>query len=305
MADARKRARQKGKEAEARAAEPSDPAAAQPAPEAAPVAPEEPAFADDTVFPVDDAGEAAGEAGEAVGVRIALPASGLAEEILASLDAATPATAPVSLPASGLAEEILGRVAQSQPAEAAAGGVHSLSFFAAPAQQARAAVEATEHLATFFLAGEEYGVEVRQVQEIRRVTEITSVPRAPEFIRGVINLRGRILPVLDLRRRLGLGEVATDRAARIVVVRIKERLLGLLVDGASQVLKVKVSQVEPPPEEVLQQGGDYIRGVAKLDDRLIILVDLERLLAHELSAAGASAVGALTRGEVREGISQE
>jgi hypothetical protein len=82
----------------------------------------------------------------------------------------------------------------------AAGGAHSLSFFAAPAQQPRAAAEATEHLATFFLAGEEYGVEVRQVQEIRRVTEITSVPRAPEFIRGVINLRGRILPVLDLRR---------------------------------------------------------------------------------------------------------
>ena len=78
-----------------------------------------------------------------------------------------------------------------------------------------------------------------------------------------------------------------DRAARIVVVRIKERLLGLLVDGASQVLKVKVSQIEPPPEEVWQQGGDYIRGVAKLDDRLIILVDLERLLAHELAAASA------------------
>ena len=306
MADARKRARQKGKEADARAAGPSEPVPAEAAVEAAPVAAVAPAFADDTVFPVDDAGVPSEEAGEASGVRIALPASGLAEDILASLDAATPATAPVSLPASGLAEEILGRAPESQPAEAAAGGVHSLSFFAAPAQQARAAVEATEHLATFFLAGEEYGVEVRQVQEIRRVTEITSVPRAPEFIRGVINLRGRILPVLDLRRRLGLGEVATDRAARIVVVRIKERLLGLLVDGASQVLKVKVSQVEPPPEEVLQQGGDYIRGVAKLDDRLIILVDLERLLAHELSAAGASAVGALARGaEVREGISQE
>jgi purine-binding chemotaxis protein CheW len=307
MADARKRARQKGKQADARAvAEPSEPVPAEAAVEPAPVAPEEPAFADDTVFPVDDAADAAGGVDEAAGVRIALPASGLAEDILASLDAATPATAPVSLPASGLAEEILGRAPESQPAEAAAGGVHSLSFFAAPAQQARAAAEATEHLATFFLAGEEYGVEVRQVQEIRRVTEITSVPRAPEFIRGVINLRGRILPVLDLRRRLGLGEVASDRAARIVVVRIKERLLGLLVDGASQVLKVKVSQVEPPPEEVLQQGGDYIRGVAKLDDRLIILVDLERLLAHELSAAGASAVGALARGgEVREGISQE
>jgi purine-binding chemotaxis protein CheW len=130
------------------------------------------------------------------------------------------------------------------------------------------------------------------------------VPRAPEFIRGVINLRGRILPVLDLRRRLALGEVAMDRAARIVVVRIKERLLGLLVDGASQVLKVKVSQIEPPPEEVLQQGGDYIRGVAKLDDRLIILVDLERLLAYELAAASGAPPGARAV-EVKDGVSQE
>jgi purine-binding chemotaxis protein CheW len=265
---------------------------------AEPTLAEDAVFPDETTFPAD---EPAAELTAAE--RISLPASGLAEDILARLAADEPAAAPVSLPASGLAEEILGRVEASEPSPDA-GGAHSLSFFAAPAQQPRAAVEATEHLATFFLAGEEYGVEVRQVQEIRRVTEITSVPRAPEFIRGVINLRGRILPVLDLRRRLALGEVAMDRASRIVVVRIRERVLGLLVDGASQVLKVKVSQIEPPPEEVLQAGGDYIRGVAKLDDRLIILVDLERLLAHELGAAVASAQAA--RGvEVKDGISQE
>jgi purine-binding chemotaxis protein CheW len=308
MADARKRARQKS------GAEPPPPPAAAPedrAPEEAPAPAEdatapaedaasaEEALPDDTVFPVDEA-EAAPESGE----RIALPASGLAEDILAGLQPGDqPLASPVSLPASGLAEEILGQVEAAAAVETPGGG-HSLSFFAAPAQQAKVVVEATEHLATFFLAGEEYGVEVRQVQEIRRVTEITSVPRAPEFIRGVINLRGRILPVLDLRRRLALGEVAMDRAARIVVVRIKERLLGLLVDGASQVLKVKVSQIEAPPEEVLQQGGDYIRGVAKLDDRLIILVDLERLLAHELAVAPGAAPGA--RGvEVKDSVSQE
>jgi purine-binding chemotaxis protein CheW len=213
--------------------------------------------------------------------QVSLPASGLAEDILKSLEQAPPAepsseeavaaAEPLALPASGLAEDVLGRE-------------QTLSFFSAPAQQQRAAAEATEHLATFYLDREEYGVDVRQVQEIRRVTEITSVPRAPRFIRGVINLRGRILPVLDLRTRLGLGEVAASRAARIVVVRVKDRLLGLLVDGASQVLKIPVSHVEPAPEEVVQKGGDYIRGVAKLDDRLIILVDLERLLAHELGA---------------------
>jgi len=219
------------------------------------------------------------------GGAVTLPASGLAEDILRELGSPREnPPGPIVLPASGLAEDVL------PPAESPGG--HSLSFFAAPAQEQRAATEATEHLATFFLDREEYGVEVRQVQEIRRVGEITSVPRAPEFIRGVINLRGRILPVLDLKRKLGLGEVEAGRAARIVVVRVKERLLGLLVDGASQVLKVAVSRIEPPPEEVVERGGDYIRGVAKLEDRLIILVDLERLLAHELRAAGAPAAGA-------------
>ena len=271
MADARKRARN-GAPPAAKAAKPRP----QPEPPAS-----ETVFAD---LPVD-AGAAA-PAAAASGTAVVLPASGLAEDILAQLE-----RAPAVLPASGLAEEVLGRE-------------QTLSFFSAPAQEQRAAAEATEHLATFFLAGEEYGVDVKQVQEIRRVGEITSVPRAPEFVRGVINLRGRVLPVLDLRRRLGLGEVAVDRASRIVVVRLKDRLLGLLADGASQVLKIPVSRIEPPPEEVVQKGGDYIRGVAKLDDRLIILVDLERLLATELAAAGAAATSRSTV-EAEDGFSQE
>ena len=221
---------------------------------------------------------------------VTLPASGLAEDILSQIPS-PPEPAPVALPASGLAEDVLSR-------QETRGG-HSLSFFAAPVQEQRVAAEATEHLATFFLDREEYGVDVRQVQEIRRMSEITGVPRAPDFIRGVINLRGRILPVLDLRRKLGLGEVEPGRATRIVVVRVKERLLGLMVDGASQVLKVEVSRIEPPPPEVLEKGGDYIRGVAKLDDRLVILVDLERLLAHELRTAGVAAAPA------RAGLGQD
>jgi len=210
--------------------------------------------------------------------RIELPSSGLASEILAQPEAAaiepaaaTPGAAPDTAPEEPAGE--VGPVAQS------------LSFFAAPAQEQRAAAEATEHLATFVLDREEYGVNVRQVQEIRRVSEITAVPRAPEFVRGVINLRGRILPVLDLKRKLGLGEVAIQRASRIVVVRVRDRVLGLLVDGASQVLKVPVSRIEPPPDEVVERGGDYIRAVAKLEDRLIILIELERVLTHELREA--------------------
>jgi purine-binding chemotaxis protein CheW len=199
------------------------------------------------------------------------------------------------LPSSGLAEDILAREAEREaatraadtteavaPAETAPGRSQSISFFSAPAREARAVAEETEHLATFFLDREEYGVDVRMVQEIRRLTEITQVPRAPEFIKGVINLRGRIIPVIDLKRKLGLGEVHATKLARIVVVTLRGRLLGLLVDGASQVLKVPVSLVEPPPEEVTQKGGDYLRGVAKLEKRLIILIDLETVLAIEL-----------------------
>jgi purine-binding chemotaxis protein CheW len=275
MADARKRARRGDTAAEP----PQSPHTEQATPGPA-------AFAD------EPAGEGAGSpVAERSSGRVALPASGLAEDILRQLEAERPlpqapepqAPGRVELPVSGLAQDVLVREETA--------GAHSLSFFAAPVQDHRAAAEATEHLATFFLDREEYGVDVRQVQEIRRTTEITSVPRAPEFIRGVINLRGRILPVLDLKRKLGLGEVEAGRATRIVVVRVKDRLLGLLVDGASQVLKVEVSRIEPPPEEVVEKGGDYIRGVAKLDDRLIILVDLERLLAHELRAASAPVAG--------------
>jgi purine-binding chemotaxis protein CheW len=212
--------------------------------------------------------------------RFQLPSSGLAQDILGlrGAGAFTADSPSVEAPAAP----------EPPPPETAPSRGHTVSFFSAPAREERKAVEETEHLATFFLDREEYGVDVRQVQEIRRVTEITQVPRAPDFIKGVINLRGRIIPVIDLKKKLGLGEVMVAKLSRIVVVTIKGRLLGLLVDGASQVLKVPVSLVEPAPEEVLQKGGDYLRGVAKLEKRLIILVDLETILALELREGSAA-----------------
>src|SRR5262249_35749671 len=100
---------------------------------------------------------------------------------------------------------------------------HNFSFFA-PVREERKAAEATEHLATFFLGREEYGVDVRLVQEIIRVSTVTQVPRAPDFVRGVINLRGRIIPVVDLKRKLKLGVVDDGtRQARIVVVKVRDR----------------------------------------------------------------------------------
>jgi purine-binding chemotaxis protein CheW len=213
--------------------------------------------------------------------RIVLPPSGLAEDILALPESA--AVEPLDLESPERRQE---DVAEPDPEEVRA---HSVSFFTAPAREERKTVEATEHLATFFLAGEEYGVDVRLVQEIIRVSEITQVPRSPAFVKGVINLRGRIVPVVDLKRKLGLGEVDEGaRPSRVVVAKIKERLVGLLVDGASQVLKVPVATIEPAPEEVVAKGADYIRGVAKLEKRLIILMDLYKVLFAELRE-GASA----------------
>jgi purine-binding chemotaxis protein CheW len=232
------------------------------------------------------------------GRKAARRASGGDEGMVFPADAERPAGGPISLPSSGLAADILAlagaaAVPAAEPARPAAPlptvveaeaapRAHNISFFSAPVREERKAVEATEHLATFFLGREEYGVDVRLVQEIIRVSEITQVPRAPEFIKGVINLRGRIIPVVDLKRKLGLGDVEVARQSRIVVVKIKERLIGLLVDGASQVLKVPVSTIEAAPDEVMEIDATAIRGVAKLTGRLIILMDLNKTLALEL-----------------------
>jgi purine-binding chemotaxis protein CheW len=205
--------------------------------------------------------------------RIALPSSGLAEEILAR---------PDTRAVEAVAGEEVALAPTPAPPEVTASPVHSISFFSAPTREERKAVEATEHLVTFFLGDEEYGVDVRLVQEIIRVTEITQVPRAPEFVKGVINLRGRIIPVVDLKRKLGLGQVAVGRLSRIVVVKLRERLIGLQVDGASQVLKVPLSSIEAAPEELVDIDASAIRGVAKLEKRLIILIDLARILGAEL-----------------------
>jgi purine-binding chemotaxis protein CheW len=223
-------------------------------------------------------GARAGAAAE--GGRLALPPSGLASDILALAETAAAAEPEPDVPPEPAAA--FDHAEDARPAARA----HSLSFFAAPVREERKAAEATEHLATFVLSGEEYGVDVRLVQEIIRVSEITPVPRAPASIKGVINLRGRVIPVIDLKRKLRLGEVEPDKRARIVVVRLGDRLIGLLVDAASQVLKVPVSSVDPAPDAVMEIDADFIRGVAKLPDRLIILVDLGRILAPELRGEG-------------------
>lgn len=213
------------------------------------------------------------------GEKIALPSSGLASEILGRTEAVGSWTTMDARPAPIEKEPELPPL----PSTVENARSQNISFFGTHSREDRKVVaEATEHLVTFFLSNEEYALDVKLVQEIIRVTEVTPVPRAPGFIKGVINLRGRIIPVVDLKRKLDLGVVEESRVARIVVVKVRDRLIGLLVDGASQVLKVPVSSIEAAPEEVVEIDRNCIRGVAKLEKRLIILVDLTKILAVEL-----------------------
>ena len=134
------------------------------------------------------------------------------------------------------------------------------------------------HLVTFALDQEEFGVPIGQVREVIRVSEITRVPQARPHVRGVTNLRGRILAVVEIRTRMGLSAAVITPRSRVVVVGIGERMLGILVDGVSQVVKVPAATVTAAPEDVISPGTDYITGVARWNSRLIILLDLEKVL---------------------------
>jgi purine-binding chemotaxis protein CheW len=136
-------------------------------------------------------------------------------------------------------------------------------------------------LVVFQLGAELYGVEIARVHEIIRLQSVTKVPRAPAFVEGVINLRGKVIPVVDLRRRFGLPTVDHTRASRIVVVELGDQVVGIVVDGVSEVLRVNTTTVEPPSPVVAGIDSEYLHGIAKLSDRLVILLDLDRILARE------------------------
>ena len=135
------------------------------------------------------------------------------------------------------------------------------------------------HLVTFVLDREEFGIPIGRVREVLRVGDITRVPEAPPHIRGVTSVRGRILPVVELRTRLGLTPLGeTGMRARIIVVEAHGRVLGLLVDAVNQVVNVPADSVLAPPGEVLSAQTDYVTGIGRLESRLIILLDLDRAL---------------------------
>ncbi len=133
-------------------------------------------------------------------------------------------------------------------------------------------------LVSFNIGEEEFGVDILKVQEIIRMVDITRVPNSPQFVEGVINLRGKVIPIIDLRLRLGLEPKAKDKYTRIIVVEFVSKVIGFVVDNVNEVLRLNKSITEPPPPMVSGIISEYITSIGKLDDRLLILLDLEKIL---------------------------
>lgn len=136
-------------------------------------------------------------------------------------------------------------------------------------------------LVTFSLGGEKYAVDILKVQEINRMKEITRVPNAPYYVEGVINLRGKVIPVISLRKKFGLPEEEETAEQRIMIMDIQGITLGLIVDSVSEVLRISTDIVEPPPLMTYSVSSEFIWGIAKLEDRLIILLDMDKLIGKE------------------------
>jgi purine-binding chemotaxis protein CheW len=149
----------------------------------------------------------------------------------------------------------------------------------------------TTQVVSFKLGSEEYGVDIAQVQEINRMVAVTHVPRAPQFMEGVINLRGQLIPIIDLRSRFGMPRAEHTKNTRIVVTEIGAKRVGMVVDSVSEVLRLPVEHIEPAPEMITGVDTEYIRGVGKIEDRLIILLDLAKIISgaekRELESAEA------------------
>lgn len=134
---------------------------------------------------------------------------------------------------------------------------------------------------SFLLGSEEYGVDISQVKEIIRMVEITRVPRAPHFMEGVINLRGQLIPIVDLRTRFGMDRAAATKSSRIVITEIGSKRVGIIVDCVSEVLNLSQENIEQTPDMIVGIGTEYIQGVGKIGDRLIIMLDLTMVMSTD------------------------
>ena len=224
------------------------------------------------------------------GSRSQLPELGLAEDILRAWEqrGEAPAAADPEHPAAPAEDrEEAPALTGGEPELAGPDRLFAFADRLAGRREAEAAREHPESWASFDLAGEIYALPVSCVEEIQRITTLTRVPYAPAPVRGITNLRGRVLAVVDLRVRLGLPAAEITPQSRLVVVEARQRSLGLLVDSARQIVKLLPSRILPAPADVRSVHSDFLRGIYPREEDLLILLDLERILwiPGELAAA--------------------
>ncbi|GBD96854.1 MAG TPA: chemotaxis protein CheW [Nitrospirae bacterium] len=133
-------------------------------------------------------------------------------------------------------------------------------------------------LISFKLGNEEYAVDIIKVHEINRIPEIATVPNSEDYIEGVVNLRGKIIPVVNLRKKFGMPEWDTDDRSRIIIMDLQGIMMGILVDSVAEVLRIPPDIMEPAPEIASSISKKFIKGIAQLDERLAILIDIDRLM---------------------------
>ena len=171
----------------------------------------------------------------------------------------------------------MAQVAQAQNADAAA-------------QQAAVAAKQANEFLTFTLGEEEYGVEILKVQEIRSYEEPTTIANAPPFLKGVVNLRGVIVPIVDMRIKFGLGKADYHQFTVVIILNVAHRVVGMVVDGVSDVLTLSAEQIRPAPEFGATLDTKYIIGLGTIDERMLILMDIEKLMTSSDMALTDSAL---------------
>ncbi len=144
-----------------------------------------------------------------------------------------------------------------------------------------ASCDSTFQIVSFRLANEEYGVEIMQVQEIILIGQITEMPNVGEHVRGLINLRGHVIPVLDLRTRFGLGASAPTDDSRIIVLNLAGKTIGVIVDAVDEVLRIQSQQIEDISSGFSSAGQSYVKGLVKFEEKLVVLLDITELLREE------------------------
>ena len=142
-------------------------------------------------------------------------------------------------------------------------------------------VNANNEYLTFTLGKEEYGVDILKVQEIRGYEAVTRIANAPEFIKGVVNLRGTIVPIVDMRIKFNLGQAEYDRFTVVIILNLRDRVVGIVVDGVSDVVALTAEQTRPAPEFSGSFDTQYITGLGTVDNRMLILMDIEKLMSSD------------------------